>query len=126
MYKFDANVQYKNINNEDDTYRKHLLNVFDLKEYDDKIISAKNKELYQFIKDSTQIQSIIDEISTDKYAQIFIVDKNERELYLYLLFSFEFFDLFHNCLKEYYNNKSISEKTYQLLYNAIHKNQKNI
>ena len=109
MYKFDANVQYKNINNEDDTYRKHLLNVFDLKEYDDKIISAKNKELYQFIKDSTQIQSIIDEISTDKYAQIFIVDKNERELYLYLLFSFEF-DLFHNCLKEYYNNKSISEK----------------
>ena len=41
----------------------------------------KNKELYQFIKDSTQIQSIIDEISTDKYAQIFIVDKNERELY---------------------------------------------
>ena len=119
MYKFDANVQYKNINNEDDTYRKHLLNVFDLKEYDDKIISAKNKELYQFIKDSTQIQSIIDEISTDKYAQIFIVDKNERDLYLYLLFSFEFFDLFHNCLKELNKDNVISDETFNKLLNAL-------
>ena len=80
MYKFDATVQYKNINTEDDTYRKHFLNVFDLKEYDDKIIATKIKELYQFIKDSTQIQTIIDEITTDKYAQIFIVDKNEKNI----------------------------------------------
>ena len=125
MYNFDINVQYKNINNDDDTYRKHILNVFKLDTFNEKIIGEKIKELYNSIKDSKQIQNIIDEITTDKYAQIFIVDKNERDLFLYLLFSFEFFDLFHNCLKEFHANNIISENTYKLLYNAIHKKEKN-
>ena len=45
----------------------------------------QNKRIYQFIKDSTQIQSIIDEISTDKYAQIFIADKNEEIIFIFTI-----------------------------------------
>jgi len=118
MYNYSYPVKYKNEPG-DDIYRKQLLEVFYLKKYNDKEISECLKKTYEIIKDFKQIQLIIDKLKSFKYAKIFIVNEEERDLYLIFLFSFEYFDLFHNCLKELNENKEISEKTFNILMDAL-------
>ncbi len=119
MYNYSVNVHYKNVNYNDNLYRKQILEVFDLKEYNDEIISKKMKELYNKIKDYSQIKQIITILKQFKYSKIFIVNEEEENLYLIFMFSFEYFDLFHNCLKELNNNNVISDETFNKLLNAL-------
>ena len=118
MYNYSYKVKYKN-EQFDNVYRKQVLDVFYLKKYNDDKISVCLKNIYEVIKNYKQIQLIIDKVKAFKYAKIFIIDENERNLYLIFLFSFEYFDFFHNCLKELNENKIISEKTFNILMNAL-------
>jgi hypothetical protein len=93
--------------------------VFELKEYDDDVISKKMKQLYNKIKDYSQIKQIITLLKQFKYAKIFIVNEEEENLYLIFMFSFEYFDLFHNCLKELNKDNVISDETFNKLLNAL-------
>ena len=119
MYNYSVNVHYKNVNYNDNLYRKQILEVFDLKEYNDEIISKKMKELYNKIKDYSQIKQIITILKQFKYSKIFIVNEEEENLYLIFMFSFEYFDLFHNCLKELHKDNVISDETFNKLLNAL-------
>lgn len=121
MYNYSTNVKYKN-QNENGLYRKQLLEAFNLKEYDDDVISKKMKELYNKIKDYSQIKQIITLLKQFKYAKIFIVNEEEENLYLIFMFSFEYFDLFHNCLKELNENNVISDKIFNKLLKALDNN----
>ena len=119
MYNYSVNVHYKNVKYNDNLYRKQLLEVFELKEYDDDAISKKMKQLYNKIKDYSQIKQIITLLKQFKYAKIFIVNEEEENLYLIFMFSFEYFDLFHNCLKELNKDNVISDETFNKLLNAL-------
>lgn len=119
MYNYSINVNYKNVEYNDDLYRKQMLEVFDLKEYNDDIINEKLKQLYNKIKDNPQIKQIITLLKQFKYAKIFIVNEEEENLYLIFMFSFEYFDLFHNCLKELNKDNVISDKTFNKLLDAL-------
>ena len=119
MYNYSVNVHYKNVKYNDNLYRKQLLEVFELKEYDDDVISKKMKQLYNKIKDYSQIKQIITLLKQFKYAKIFIVNEEEENLYLIFMFSFEYFDLFHNCLKELHKDNVISDETFNKLLNAL-------
>lgn len=119
MYNYSINVNYKNVEYNDDLYRKQMLEVFDLKEYNDDIIHEKLKQLYNKIKDNPQIKQIITLLKQFKYAKIFIVNEEEENLYLIFMFSFEYFDLFHNCLKELNKDNVISDKTFNKLLDAL-------
>ena len=122
MYNYSTNVHYKNVKYNDNLYRKQLLEAFNLKEYDDDVISKKMKELYNKIKDYSQIKQIITLLKQFKYAKIFIVNEEEENLYLIFMFSFEYFDLFHNCLKELNENNVISDKIFNKLLKALDNN----
>ena len=119
MYNYSVNVHYKNVKYNDNLYRNQLLEVFDLKEYDDNAISKKMKQLYNKIKDYSQIKQIITLLKQFKYAKIFIVNEEEENLYLIFMFSFEYFDLFHNCLKELNKDNIISDETFNKLLKAL-------
>lgn len=119
MYNYSVNVHYKNVKYNDNLYRKQLLEVFELKEYDDDVISKKMKQLYNKIKDYSQIKQIITLLKQFKYAKIFIVNEEEENLYLIFMFSFEYFDLFHNCLKELNKDNVISDETFNKLLNTL-------
>jgi hypothetical protein len=121
MYNYSTNVKYKN-QNENGLYRKQLLEVFNLKEYNDDEITTKMNKLYETIKNYEQIKIIIGMLKEFKYAKIFIVDETEENLYLIFMFSFEYFDLFHNCLKELNKNQVISDKIFNKLLKALDKN----
>jgi len=119
MYNYSVNVHYKNVQYNDNLYRTQLLEVFGLKEYNDDIISNQMKQLYNKIKDYSQIKQIITLLKQFKYAKIFIVNEEEENLYLIFMFSFEYFDLFHNCLKELNKDNVISDETFNKLLNAL-------
>ncbi len=119
MYNYSVNVHYKNVQYNDNLYRTQMLEVFGLKEYNDDIISNQMKQLYNKIKDYPQIKQIIKLLKQFKYAKIFIVNEEEENLYLIFMFSFEYFDLFHNCLKELNKDNVISEETFNKLLNAL-------
>tara|TARA_B100001093_G_scaffold480212_1_gene509868 strand:- start:1014 stop:1388 length:375 start_codon:yes stop_codon:yes gene_type:complete len=124
MYNYTLQVNYKNNNDEDQNYRKLLLNAFHLEQYDNDKIMNKMKLIYNIIKNNDKIKSIIQLLKKYKYSSIFIINDNEPELYLIFLFSFEYFDLFHKCLQELHFNNTITELSYNNLYNELNKNIK--
>jgi hypothetical protein len=124
MYNYTLQVKYKNNNDEDQNYRKLLLDAFHLEQYDNDKIMNKMKLIYDIIKNNDKIKSIIQLLKKYKYSSIFIINDNEPELYLIFLFSFEYFDLFHKCLQELHFNNTITELSYNNLYNELNKNIK--
>ena len=124
MYNYTLQVKYKNNEDEDQNYRKLLLDAFHLEQYDNDTIMNKMKLIYDIIKNNGKIKSIIQLLKKYKYSSIFIINDNEPELYLIFLFSFEYFDLFHKCLQELHFNKAITELSYNNLYNELNKNIK--
>lgn len=124
MYNYTLQVKYKNNDDEDQNYRNLLLNAFYLEQYDNDIIMNKMKLIYDIIKNNDKIKSIIQLLKKYKYSSIFIINDNEPELYLIFLFSFEYFDLFHKCLQELHFNNTITELSYNTLYNELNKNIK--
>jgi hypothetical protein len=124
MYNYTLQVKYKNNNDEDQNYRKLLLDAFHLEQYDNDKIMNKMKLIYDIIKNNDKIKSIIQLLKKYKYSSIFIINDDEPELYLIFLFSFEYFDLFHKCLQELHFNNTITELSYNNLYNELNKNIK--
>jgi hypothetical protein len=124
MYNYTLQVKYKNNDDEDQNYRKLLLDAFHLDQYDNDKIMNKMKLIYDIIKNNGKIKSIIQLLKKYKYSSIFIINDNEPELYLIFLFSFEYFDLFHKCLQELHFNNTITELSYNNLYNELNKNIK--
>ena len=124
MYNYTLQVKYKNNNDEDQNYRKLLLDAFHLEQYDNDTIMNKMKLIYDIIKNNDKIKSIIQLLKKYKYSSIFIINDDEPELYLIFLFSFEYFDLFHKCLQELHFNNTITELSYNNLYNELNKNIK--
>ena len=120
MFNIDISENYQDISGDlgDTTYRKQLLEFFDLKEYDDDIVMEKISELQEMLKDNDDFIEIFKLVNANNlYATIFKVDEGA----LMILLSFDYFYNFYLCFKDYIN-KNNSKENFELLKNLVLKN----
>lgn len=122
MYNTSFICTYNLINDNDvdndlanDLYRSQLLQAFNLNEWD----TDKMDNLFKFINDKL--------INNDKGKLILYAMKHKAtfpidDMELILLFSYDFFYLFHNCLIDLLTKNDISDEKYNLLIKKIENN----
>lgn len=121
MYNYSIKLQYKNLDEDhsDTQYRKELLDVFSLKEYNEEIIK-KQDTLFQQLKDEyTEITKCV--INNDRLALIRNVSENDAFM---ILFSWDYFYDNHNLISAILNNKDrkVIDKLKKKLINIILRN----
>lgn len=109
MYCADFICTYKLMDNDDDRdlmYQIQLLQAFGMLNFDENEINKKTTELYHQLKDCSQIKEIIEEgIKAN-------LETNLTDIVMFMcLFSYQFFDLFHKCLTDYFTIGSILEQS---------------
>lgn len=127
MYKTDFICTYKMMDTDEDRemlYRIQLLQAFDLDKWDKFIINITLEELYNSMSNDKGLALILSQISTVKDLQ-FLINNNELEtdkniLLFNLLFQYEYFDLFHNCILGFMRTGEIDDKPLQKLLNVLH------
>ena len=112
---------YKNL---DEEYYQHLcyqiqiLQALNISKYDETIISNHIEKIFYFLHNYYEIDIILLALK-EKYKNSsisFIVENNNSALFQ-LLFSYDYFDIFHKCFSRYLSDKRItnelnSEKKY--------------
>ena len=73
-------------------YRQDLLNLFDLEEFDEKIIQEEIDHLYEKIKNNPDFEYLLEKVSSD-------YSLSPRDAFL-LLFSFDYMYATHLCLSD--------------------------
>jgi len=124
MYQADFICTYKLMDSPEDQemmYKIQLLQAFDLEEWDDEKVHTILEELYNEIIGVPSLQVILDKISKVEALQPIIEmtphkTKSEKDQVLFsLLFQYEYFDLFHNCVIDFTQQCVIKENTLQKL-----------
>lgn len=108
-YHADFICTYKLMDNDDDCnfmYQIQILQAFGLRNFNEGEMSEKVLQLYNELKDCNEIQEILEE-GVKANSQM----KMTNEIMFMCLFSYDFFDLFHKCLIEYFTSGFILEKT---------------
>ncbi len=123
MYICDFICTYKMMDNDDDRndlYRIQILQAFGLHCYDDASLNKKIEELYYHMKEKekekecAQLKEIIEE-SYKVNQHICVCDM----LVFTFLFSYDYFDLFHKCLIDFFTLGRILEETKNNLIEKI-------
>ena len=106
-------VDINNMNDiSDDLYRSQFLQAFQLKNWNEVLINQTLDLLQKLLEDNDNVKLIL---KTMKEQSQFPIENVE----IMLLCSYDYFYLFHNCVIELINNKSISENTLKLLIDKI-------
>jgi hypothetical protein len=106
-------------------FQIQLLQAFDLPEWDDAKVHTILEELYTIIIKDKSLQVILEKISKVEALQPIIEmtphkTKREKDLILFsLLFQYEYFDLFHNCILDFTHKGEIKEQTMQKLISTF-------
>lgn len=98
MYNYSLTLTYHNKDN-DDIYRKELLQAFNLKEYDDDAISSVIDSILPIVVSS------FGEIFDQQQKMNKLPFPLDNHLCIILLVSWEYFHLFHKCIGEIKENK---------------------
>lgn len=77
---------------QDMIYKYDYLSAFNLKEYDSEIIMNTLENIYETLKYNKDFKEILEAHPR------FVKEKNNYEFVMQFMFSFDTFDLFHNCL----------------------------
>jgi len=135
-YKCDFLCTYKLLENQETEetdcanlcYQTQLLQALNMKNYDDFIITKNIEALYFFLKDNNEVVSLMLALK-EKYKASSMAFFIENELALFqLLFSYDYFDIFHKCLSKYIITKtqttdlSIHKKYFDEVYKVINAN----
>ena len=119
-YNSDFICTYKLLEDEEDDcanlcYQTQLLQALNMKNYDNFIITKNIEALYFFLKTNNEIISLLI-LLKEKYKNSTMAFFIENEMALFqLLFSYDYFDIFHKCLCKFLIDKRIKNK------NAIEK-----
>ena len=119
MYIYDFICTYKMMDDDDDRndlYRIQILQAFGLHCYDDAALNKKIEELYYHMKEKecAQLKEIIEE-SYKVNQHICVCDM----LVFTFLFSYDYFDMFHKCLIDFFTHGRILEETKNNLIDKI-------
>ena len=111
---------YRSFNEESDCllcYQIQLLQAFNMIEYNDFILQNNIRKIYDFLRDKEEIIHILD-ILSKKNVELEIfkhLTKDLETIFAFqLLFSYDYFDIFHKCFSKYYDalkeNRENTEK----------------
>ena len=117
-YNYTYKVTY-NDKDEDDKnnqYQTDFLKVFNLKEYDEKIIEKVRSEIYNKYKNHKQVIDIFREFRENQKR--FPFNLSDETIFT-LLFSFDYFFYIHSCIIELITHKKISDESYNKLIYTI-------
>jgi len=107
IYNAEFLCTYKMMDDDEDKndlYRIQFLQAFDLNNFNEDILNKKLMQLYDKVKECNQLKEIIEEYSK--------VNQNMCKIVIFaFLFSYDFFDLFHKCLIDFFNFNVILENT---------------
>ena len=121
MYNYSINLKYKNLDEEqsDTQYRKELLDVFSLQEYDEDMIKKQDTLFEKLKNEYSEITSCI--INNDRLALIRNVNENDAFM---ILFSWDYFYDNHNLISAILTNKDrkVIDTLKKKLINIILKN----
>ena len=93
----------------DEQYKKDLLIFFKCSEYNDTVISIRTDKLFHKLKEIPDFMQIFTLCLNNNIVQIVSNGKIES-VCLTLLFSFDYFYVFVDALKEYKRNNSLSSE----------------
>jgi len=102
----------KDLDDSELLYKIQLLQVFNLGSFDEKVILEKQNNLFNTIKDNSQIKEILNLIKK-KHSL------NDDFISFQLLFSFHYLNYFHYCMRDIINNNEILESNYNNLINIL-------
>ena len=108
-YSADFICTYKLMDDDDDRnlmYQIQLLQAFGMRKFDENEINEKTLQLYNKIKQCNQVKEILEE-GVKANPQM----KMTHVIMFMCLFSYQFFDLFHKCLIDYFTTGSILEES---------------
>jgi hypothetical protein len=92
MYNFDLIIEY----DDDEEYRQQILKAFNLSEYTDEITKGIDS-IYEGIRMNEEFGELLEKAANSMLSE-------DRELGLVILFSYDHFPTFHECIKEYKKN----------------------
>jgi hypothetical protein len=119
-YNTNYDILYQNIEDvekSDTQYRKDYLSVFGLKEYSYDKIDEGITNLHTKIKDNTSFKNIFEAATKHKHLMWLLQGGNTS--ILWVLFNYDHFYLLHNCLKDYFEYKDISDENYNAILNKL-------
>lgn len=112
----DDNDDCIDINDLSDTlYRNQFFQAFKLDEWDAEKINKTLEYIENLLKNDLKGEIIL---KVTKQHSMIPIDNTE----ILVLCSYDYFYLFHDCLIELLNNKSISENTFNLLIDKLKNN----
>ena len=128
-YDYDLLCTYHLIENDDNLsslcYQNQLLQVFKLKNFDSQKIDNNIIKLYNILKDDEEILDIFDILSSKLTIFQFLKQNNEKldnSFIFQMLFSYDYFYLFHNSFIHYNSNKSLNKFSFSELKKFISQN----
>ena len=126
-YDFDFLCTYHLIENDENLsslcYQNQLLQVFKLNNYDSDKIDQTIQQLFNILRDDEEIIGILDILSSKLSIFQFLRQNNLKLDYSFIfqmLFSYDYFYLFHNSFIHYKTNKSLNKSCFSKLKNHIH------
>ena len=110
MYNYNYDVSYLHIKGDigDTTYRKHLLGACNLNNWEDDIIKIQD-DIYDKFKNNKKFKNLIQK--GKKYGFNLPFELDDKWI-MSMFFSFNFYETFHECLKDLYNNNEISDDNF--------------
>lgn len=106
-------------------YQNQLLQVFKLINYDSQKIDNNIIKLFNILKDDKEIIEILEILSSKLNIFQFLKQNNQKldnSFIFQMLFSYDYFYLFHNSFIHYKTNKSLNKSTFSELKQFISQN----
>ena len=126
MYNYSHNVNYLDTQSEGQ-YQSDFLNVWNLEKYNNDIIMKNIENFYNKVKDIPFVLFVLDTLKTTKNDNLLIQllqrDTTDNFSLFILLFNYENFQLFHNCLKEWKLYDNPTQETFDKLFQNIKNNK---
>lgn len=123
IYNNEFICTYKSLEDEYSSnlcYQIQLLQAFNMTKYDDKILQINMEKIYNLLRENIHIKKIYSLIEK-KYPEINFInsfnDNLDNLLFLQILFSYDYFDLFHKELIHFFNNKNYNFEELEKLLN---------
>ena len=124
-YDYDFLCTYYLIEDEEQSnicYRSQLLQVFKLNNFDSEQINYNIQKLYNILRDNEEIKEIIDILSNKLVLFQFLKQNNQKidnVLVFQMLFSYEYFHIFHKLFSKYNTDKSLDKLSFSQLKEFI-------
>lgn len=104
--------KYSDLDEDDEPYRRDLLNIFGIQEFNEEIINNSLTILYHILKTNTRLLNCMNTLAGR------IISEN-AELGLVFLYSFDYMERTHLCVCEFLETGNISKNNIELLEKII-------